>query len=460
MFAKICRAVRVCLSQLSTLAVLGTLGAMFIVGPKVGWNPMRLPALVGLAPPAADAAAGHVAADSAAPGAAEGVKAGGADLGSIEMAERVMEDVGLKTAVVERRDLVQQIVVPGELNYDPYLTAEVSSRVPGVVWRVEKKVGEWVTKGSVLALIDSADVGEAKSRLLQALVQVDLRAKIRKSLDEKVVPVRTIIEAEANLRDARVAAFNAEQTLRNLRLPIRSDDVTGMLGLDEGDLARRMQFLGLPDKVRETLEPDTATANLIPLIAPFDGIVIGRDLVVGETVGGEEKKYFTIADIRQMWVTLEVRQEDASRLVEGQEIEFVPDGDWQRLVQGTLSWISTEASDRTRTLQVRAVVENLEGRLRANTFGTGRIRLASRAQALVVPSHAVQHDAGSAIVFIREGRDAGAPRCVRREVETGIRAGSCTEIVSGVAEGEHVVTAGSFILRSELTRRRQTVASL
>jgi len=351
-------------------------------------------------------------------------------------------------------------VVPGELNYDPFLTAEVSSRVPGVVWRVENKVGEPVKKGEVLALIDSVDVGEAKAKLLQSLVQVDLRSKIRKSLDEKVIPARSIIEAEANLREARVGVFNAEQTLRNLRLPIRNEEVHAMIGLSEDQIAKKMRFLGLPEEIIATLDPETATANLLPLLAPFDGIVIGRDLVVGEAIGGEERKYFTIADVRQMWVTLEVRQEDASELVVGQTMEFVPDGDWDRLVEGRLSWISTEADERTRTLQVRAIVENGHGKLRANTYGTGRIHLSSSDNALVVPNNAIQREAGTSVVFIREIAADGAQRFVRREVLTGIRTEEYTEILSGLEDSESVVTAGSFILRAEVTRRRQTVASL
>ena len=454
--AKFGSLVRASLSQLSTVVVLGSLGTMFFLGPKIAWNPMRIPELFGGHPPAAEEP--QSTAEEVAAAKAKAAQSGSLD--TISLKEDVAVDVGLQAAEVRRMRLVQEIVVPGELNYDPYLTAEVSSRVPGVVWRVDKKVGEPVRKGEVLALIDSADVGEAKAKLLQSLVQVDLRSKIRKSLDEKVIPARSIIEAEANLREARVGVFNAEQMLRNLRLPIRNDDVIALIGLPEDQIAGKMRFLGLPDSLVSEIESETATANLVPLVAPFDGIVIGRDLVVGESVGGDEKKYFTIADVSQMWVTLEVRQEDSSELVVGQTMEFVPDGDWDRLVEGRLSWISTEADERTRTLQVRAIVENQQGKLRANTYGTGRIHLSSSENALVVPNNAIQKEGAVSVVFIREIAPDGAQRFVRREVQIGIRTEDYTEILSGLEDSESVVTAGSFILRAEVTRRRQTVASL
>lgn len=458
-FAKFSGVARAFLGQLSTVVVLGSLGAMFVLGPRIAWNPMRIPELLGMSH-AAEASADETLTSTEEVAAAKARAAESGSLDTISLRGNVADDVGLQAATVRRMKLVQEIVVPGELNYDPYLTAEVSSRVPGVVWRVENKVGEPVKKGEVLALIDSVDVGEAKAKLLQSLVQVDLRSKIRKSLDEKVIPARSIIEAEANLREARVGVFNAEQTLRNLRLPIRNEEVHAMIGLSEDQIAKKMRFLGLPEEIIATLDPETATANLLPLLAPFDGIVIGRDLVVGEAIGGEERKYFTIADVRQMWVTLEVRQEDASELVVGQTMEFVPDGDWDRLVEGRLSWISTEADERTRTLQVRAIVENAHGKLRANTYGTGRIHLSSSENALVVPNNAIQREAGTSVVFIREIAGDGAQRFVRREVLTGIRTEEYTEILSGLEDSESVVTAGSFILRAEVTRRRQTVASL
>ncbi|HTI52135.1 MAG TPA: efflux RND transporter periplasmic adaptor subunit, partial [Planctomycetaceae bacterium] len=392
-------------SLIPNILVLGGLSCLFVIGPKVGWNPLKVPAFLGLAHSSAraseaSASAGETAAhrkDHPAPSHSTD---------TIVLSEETVETISLSTAPVRRMDLAKDIVVPGEVNYDPYLMAELTSRLPGVVWRVDKRVGEEVKKGEVLALIDSAEVGAAKAKLLQAVVQIDLRSRIRNAMNESVNPARVILEAEAQVREARVTAYNAEQALRSLRLPIHSEQVAQLIGLDEGELAKRVQFLGLPPEIVATLDRETATANLIPLIAPFDGIVIGRSIVVGETVGANEK-HFTVADVRQMWVNLEVRQEDAGKLAEDLEITFIPDGDFKTVVRGQISWISTEADDRTRTVEARAIVDNSQRLLHANTFGTGRIRVATRASAVVVPNAALQQERGGTVVFVRGTDVAG-----------------------------------------------------
>jgi cobalt-zinc-cadmium efflux system membrane fusion protein len=100
---------------------------------------------------------------------------------------------------------------------------------------------------------------------------------------------------------------------------------------------------------------------------------------------------------------------------------------------------------------VHAEVDNPDGRLRPNAFGTGRIILRERPDAVVVPSEAVQTDGSTSLVFVRVS-DTGFEA---RPVEPGLREGDLVE-VSGVRPGEEVVTTGSFALKSELLRERIT----
>ena len=86
-----------------------------------------------------------------------------------------IDKAGIDIAVVDQRPLVEAITANGEIIYDQTHLAHLASRVPGTVWRVEKQVGEAVRKGDILALVDSAEVGKAKSELLQAIA--DLRLK-------------------------------------------------------------------------------------------------------------------------------------------------------------------------------------------------------------------------------------------------------------------------------------------
>jgi cobalt-zinc-cadmium efflux system membrane fusion protein len=79
---------------------------------------------------------------------------------------------------------------------------------------------------------------------------------------------------------------------------------------------------------------------------------------------------------------------------------------------------------------------------------------------MVVPNSAVQREGTSTVVFVHTESAEGTQQFTRRNVEIGIKTDEFTEIVSGLEETDTVVTQGSFILRAEVTRRRQTLASL
>jgi membrane fusion protein, heavy metal efflux system len=352
-----------------------------------------------------------------------------------------VERNGIKTAEVTKRTISVTLAANGSIEYDRTRLAHLSTRAPGNVWKVYKQVGDSVRKGDVLGLVDAAEVGRAKAEFLQAFHQMALRSKEveRQRQMPSALPDLQFRQLQTALSEARIRAFNAQQTLVNLGLPIRADELGD---ISEEELSRRVRFLGLPDAIVRTLDPVTTTANLIPLLAPFDGIVIRCEMVAGEVVRTEQPQ-FSVADLRRLWVLLDVRQEDIGQVDKGQRMTFKPDGMPQ--TAGVVSWISTEVDEKTRTVRVRADVDNRSGQLRAHSFGLGRIFVTERSQALTVPSDAVQADGTDQVVFVR-GEDGltFAPRPVR----VGMRNHEYTEIVDGLRPGEIVVTTGSHLLKS------------
>ena len=150
---------------------------------------------------------------------------------------------------------------------------------------------------------------------------------------------------------ARIHLYNAQQTLINLGLPVTIEDLAN---LSEKDLALRMRALGLPP-LASTLPLSETSTNLIPLLAPFDGTVIGRDIVKGEIVGPTGVQ-FTVADLTKMWILMDVRLEDAAVLRIHQPVRFVADGVTTLSAEGHLDWISTELEEKTRTVRARGVI--------------------------------------------------------------------------------------------------------
>jgi membrane fusion protein, heavy metal efflux system len=297
-------------------------------------------------------------------------------------------------------------------------------------------------------------VGRAKAEFLQALAQVILKSKhfdnLRGLEKSGAVSERTVREAETALSEARIRLTAAQQMLVNLGLPVSAEDLKGV---PEDRLPASLQFLGLPSSVTRTFDPRRTTANLLPITAPLDGLVVGCTVVAGEGVD-PAKPVFVVADPRRMGLTLHVRQEEVKHVALGQPVRFHPDGDTEEFV-GKVAWISTEVDEKTRTVKVRANLENAAGRLRANAFGPGRIILREEKYAVVVPKEAVHSDGDCNVVFVRDKEylTAGAPKVFHvRSVRLGARDESRVELLAGVLPGKVVAAKGSAVLQAELLK--------
>ena len=366
--------------------------------------------------------------------------------------EEAVTRAGITDAPAKTAPMLEVVAANGEITYDQTRVARLSSRVPGAVWRVEGKVGDRVRVGDVLALIDAAEVGKAKAEFLQAYAQFDLKVRLWQSMQsaQGALPGRALQEAEAAVREARIRRLSAQQALVNLGLPIQADELKD---LPDDKAAERVQFLGLPTFLTSGLDPRSTTANLLPISSPLDGVIVAREAVAGEVVD-PAKVLLTVADNRQMWLNLDVRQEDARLLAVGQKVLFKPDAAKVEL-RAEISWISTAVDEKTRTVKLRAELPNADGKLRASTFGAGRIVLREETEAVVVPKEALHHEGCCNIVFIRDKHwtKDGAPKVFHvRKVVPGARDESQVEIIAGVLPGEIVATKGSGVLRAELLK--------
>jgi cobalt-zinc-cadmium efflux system membrane fusion protein len=360
---------------------------------------------------------------------------------------------GVEVEPVWTKAMTEAVAGTGEIAYDATRTARLSARVPGVVFQVCKQVGDVVQRGDVLVVIDAAEVGKAKSELLQAMIQYKLKAKHLEDMQAAAasIPERAIREMEASVSEARVRLTSARESMTNLGLAV---DVEPLLAVPQESLANRLRLLGLPREIADGLDPQTTTSNLIALTAPFDGTVVERKVVDREVVDAA-RVIFTVIDVRRMWLTMDLRAEDAARVTLGKEVVFNPDGGVE--CRGRVAWISTEADHKTRTVKIRADLDNANGRLRANTFGTGRVILRETKDALVVPNSAVHWDGCCQLVFVRDKdyfKDGGFKVFHVRTVRTGARDHRDTEILVGLLPGEVVAAGGSGVLRAELLKSK------
>jgi cobalt-zinc-cadmium efflux system membrane fusion protein len=366
-----------------------------------------------------------------------------------------LEKSGVDIAVVQERPIVEAVSANGEVVYHQNRMAHLASRVAGTVWHVEKQVGDRVHKGDCLALVDAGEIGKAKTELLQAIAQVRLKQANYdrlQTIGEGAIALRQLREADTALQEAKIRAHSAQQTLVNLGLPVRVEDLSI---LDTNEIARRIHFLGLPDELISSLDATATTSNLFPIRSPLDGIVIERHVVAGEVVDANTP-LFAVADISQMWLTLNVREDDAKYVSVGQPVLFHPHSSFaDSEIRGAVAWISTSADDKTRTVKVRVELPNVDGRLRANTFGTGRIVLREEPKSIVVPSEAVHWDGNCHVVFVRDKNyhQPDSPKFFHvRSVRPGVKEAETTEIIAGLLPGEVIASKNSVVLEAQLLK--------
>ncbi len=336
----------------------------------------------------------------------------------------VASAAGLEYARVESRGVTQTILCNTEIVYDGNRYAHLASRAPGVVREVRKDLGQAVAAGEALTIVDSADLGTAKAEYLQAVAFVSLwernYAREERLLESKVGTERDILEAEIGLAESRIALSKTFQRLRNL---------------------------GLSDAQIEDVSRRQDTSSLLPLLAPFPGVVVERSAVAGEVVD-TQKPLLNIADVSQMWAMLDIYESDVPKVRNGQSVVFEAEGLPGEQRGGRVTWISSHVDRRTRTLKVRAEIANPDGLLRSGMFGKAIITVRGNEAALFVPKESVQWEGCCNVVFVKRSEVVFEPS----KVQLGYETDRFFVVERGVSEGDEIVTTGSFLLKTEILK--------
>lgn len=436
------------LAPLPTLLTLAALGGVAWLGVRYDWKMPRLSVLLGQASDSSDEKDQSDEKDK------NGLDDPNKPLPLVKLAsEEAAMATGIRTALAERQSIGEYVTAYGDIDYDQNHYAHLSSRAAGTAWSIQKQIGDSVKKGEVLALIASPEVAKLKFDMQQTLLSVQTRQRVLQRMEAtEPSQVREQIEnSRALLREARIRLFGDQQSLQNLGLSVQAEE---LLKMTDEQVADRLRMLGIPDPLKrqleeDRLESDKRTNNLLPLYAPFDGVIVDRNIVKGEIVNMTTPQ-FVLADLRRLWIMMHVRLEDAAKLRKGQEVGFHLEGPNEDAPPAKITWISAEVDEKTRTVLARADVDNSDGRLRPRTFGTARI-LISRKERLVVPNEALQFDGQSHLIFV-QGRSTAEFQPVRARL--GPRHEKYTEIVSGLQAGQRIAVAGTHVLLSELLKKR------
>ncbi len=323
--------------------------------------------------------------------------------------------IGLRSEPVRVTDIAPILHVTGVLEFDAQRIAAVGSRIWGRVREVHVIEGTRVAAGDLLATLESAELGTAQAETLA------LAARVTVAEADRARKVQLLAEGIGAQRELDSAAASAASLAADLK-------------------AARQRVHALAGSRRGSL-------GVMTLTSPIAGAVVGVQLHRGQAVEPSHTA-FMIADAGSLWVRLAVFEGEVGNVRVGDRVEVSamtrgePRG-------GSVTYVSSMLDPVTRSAEVRVVVPNPDGSLRAGQAVRAAIRPgAAIRRSLAVPRTAIVQVDGKPTLFVAVGELA----VVARPVELGIGSAELIEVVAGLVEGEAVVVDGVFALKSELFR--------
>jgi Cu(I)/Ag(I) efflux system membrane fusion protein len=358
-------------------------------------------------PAASAASAASAPATPPVPAATEAAPVPG--LSAVDLTPERIQLIGMKTGTVKREALGGELRTVGVVAPNERGLAQITTRFAGWIQKlIVSETGERVRRGQALATIYSPDVLRAEQELLVASGWTGGGAK-----------------------PAHDSAHDSD-------------------GLTEGMAAnarRRLELLGISSQEIDEILRTGKAVEAIAIRSPAEGYVVGKNAVAGVAVQ-PGTVLFEVADLSQVWVAAEVYEQDISRIRVGQPARLELTSFPGESHTGKVRFIYPVLDATNRTLRVRLEFKNRFDRngprLRPGMYGTVYLNLPATT-GLTAPAEAVVDTGETHYLFV--AKDAG--HFEPRLVTIGAHIKDRVEVLSGVAEGETVVTTGNFLVDSE-----------
>jgi cobalt-zinc-cadmium efflux system membrane fusion protein len=329
----------------------------------------------------------------------------------ITVPERSPLRTRLAISPVAERDIRRDLVLPAVVEADPARLIKVLPPVAGRVLQLKVQLGERVTAGQPLVVIDSPDLGSAYADYDRAKAAMALA---RKSLDRQRGLAKIGGAAEKDLQQAENDFASAEAELR------RSEARLKQIGVDADT---------------------TSQTRNVTVSAPMAGSIIELDVGPGAYWNDATASLMTIADLRTIWVTANVPETDTALVAKGQEVDVTFPAYPDRSMHGEVLFVSDVLDPDTRRTKVRIAFDNPQTRLRPGMFASVTFRAPARRAAVVPTSALVLKDERNQVYV-----ETAPWTFEARNVDIGFQQGDEVVLRSGIAAGERVVVKGGVLL--------------
>jgi len=315
---------------------------------------------------------------------------------NINVSGSMQQALALKVAKVERDTLWKFVETVGQIDYDESQISHIHARVTGWVEKLMvKSMGDTVKKGQLLYEIYSPDL--------------------------------------VNAQDDYLLALDTAKTAGNQKY----QDLVRRAGL-------RLSFLGFNEQQIKQLANSRQTQYRVPFYAQQEGVVETLSIRDGMYID-PSTEVMSLVDLSKVWVIADVFENEQSWISVGQKAEVSVPAMNIRGIEGKIDYIYPELDPITRSLRVRVVLNNKDISLRPKTLAKVALFGGPNKDVLVIPQEALIQTGKENRVIVKQADDS----FIAKAVTVGMMSQGKAEIISGLSEGERVVTSGQFLLDSE-----------
>ena len=315
------------------------------------------------------------------------------DPNAIQMSVEAVALANVQTTVVSRQNPVKEVQLYGTIQVDERLSQSQTSHVSG---RIEKLfvtfTGESVRRGQPIATIYSPELLNAQQELIEATKMKDLQPALLQAVREKL----------------RLWKLTDEQITR--------------------------------------IEQSGEASPLIDVVATTSGVVIAKKVNQGDYVN-TGTVLFDVANLSQVWAIFDAYESDLPFLKVGDRLEYTLQSLPGKTFTGRISFINPILDPATRTAKVRVETANPGMELKPEMYANALIDapLKQYNNEVVIPKSAILWTGKRSIVYVKQP-DTETPAFLLREIELGPSLGDAYVVLSGIHDGDEIVTNGTFTI--------------
>lgn len=341
--------------------------------------------------------------------------------GRVELSDEAVRTSAIGIEAAGPVKLRSVLDLPGEIVLNADRSTHVVPRTAGVVHEIRKSQGDNVRRGEVIAVIDSRELAEAKSKFIDTAQGLEF--------------AKQAFEREERLWKRNIsseASYLAEQrTYREAEIMHRS-------------ARQQLQAMGLGKEALQALldRPDSVLTRY-EVRSPFDGVVVEKKVTTGQSVT-EDEVLFTIADLSTVWVNVTVYAKDLNAVKVGQEVSLRSEA-LDAETRGRIAYIGALVGGDARAATARVVLPDPNRRWRPGLFVTAAVVQEEVTVPVAVKREGLQKFRDWDVVFVRVGELFEA-----RPLTLGRQDGEWIEVLSGLRAGERYASSNSFILKADV----------